>query len=236
MRVRLRTAFKASIGYKYGDNTPGRRYLEIADPNQYPEADWRDEMTALPAHELGHVIGLHHEHQRAEAAQHVRIQCSAVVGYAQAWARLNQYPNNPRFRADESMVDRMRRVCTVLDLAAVYFHKMLDLVPGGEAYGNDPNLYTHKSYDDAFDCKSIMLYGLDGAAARSDFNDKSTWTLTNTEDKWPNRREGFRDIVFWGGSDRYVNKAISAWYRYRVAQLYPRVAHSWVSTTRPQAQ
>ena len=39
-----------------------------------------DDVTRNMVHELGHTIGLGHEHQRADAGEYVTLNCPALAG------------------------------------------------------------------------------------------------------------------------------------------------------------
>ncbi|KAL1793683.1 hypothetical protein ACET3X_008665 [Alternaria dauci] len=72
---------QASIGYKATENTPGRHWLVMT----------YDAMTRNPefavAHELGHVFGLLHEHQRPDRDYYVGYNCRNVFGFKETLAR-----------------------------------------------------------------------------------------------------------------------------------------------------
>lgn len=223
VRLKLGPGFQATIGYLYGDDTPGRHFLEVrlAPDLGGVNANWQDAVIMWTAHEIGHVLGFHHEHQRADAGQYIKVQCSAVKGYKDAWENLLTHPNHPRFLPAETLEDRMGRVCTEVDLAAAYFPTLINYLPGGQANGLPPDVY-EQDVTGPFDHKSIMLYDSRSAAEDFDLNDKKTWSLIHTQPMWPEMAPGLRYLVVQGGSDEYSLKSVSLWDIYRVAQLYPK--------------
>lgn len=56
---------------------PNRMYIGHFDPDPNK---WASVLT----HEIGHVFGFHHEHQRSNRDRHVRFQCEKLPGYEQA--------------------------------------------------------------------------------------------------------------------------------------------------------
>ncbi|KAF2429096.1 hypothetical protein EJ08DRAFT_698676 [Tothia fuscella] len=59
------------------------RNLEGLQLTKSKGATW-DIYCATLAHELGHIMGLVHEHQRPDALSHIRFDCQALLGYAAA--------------------------------------------------------------------------------------------------------------------------------------------------------
>lgn len=63
------------------NGVPGRHNLMISGHT----TDHNRDFTA--AHELGHIFGLNHEHERYNRDQHVHYNCRNVLGFAEAWGR-----------------------------------------------------------------------------------------------------------------------------------------------------
>jgi hypothetical protein len=72
---------QAWTGYIANDNTPGRHILERGNGPPGVDNDW------VQAHELGHVLGLHHEHQRLDRNNYISYNPENVVGYEDAVRR-----------------------------------------------------------------------------------------------------------------------------------------------------
>ena len=93
---------RSTVGYKATDNTPGRHWMVFS----------HDAMIRNPehvaAHELGHVFGLLHEHQRADRDFYINYNCRNVIGFDGALAKA---------RADGYTEDQL---CTQLGVAQMY--------------------------------------------------------------------------------------------------------------------
>ncbi|KAF2427124.1 hypothetical protein EJ08DRAFT_681096 [Tothia fuscella] len=100
-------------------------------------------------HELGHVMGLHHEHQRHDAAAHVKFNCPEVRGYAEAKKIILE---KRRLPADSDYFDKMQ--CTDVDEASAPDDRM-----------TFREFYNYKTVGN-FDWKSVMLYTSKSGASR----------------------------------------------------------------------
>lgn len=101
----------------------------------------------------GHVIGLLHEHQRPDARQSLRYDCSALVGYAEAERVVSTLvpAQQPEFRPFMPLEDNMRMVCTQPALARKYFPLALSYMP------RDDHSPTYQA-SPQFDIDSLMLF------------------------------------------------------------------------------
>ncbi|KAF1849685.1 uncharacterized protein K460DRAFT_349848 [Cucurbitaria berberidis CBS 394.84] len=62
------------------DARPDRHVLRIGSPEGLPS----DLLTWVAIHEMGHVLGLTHEHQRKDRDKYVHFECANLLGYAEA--------------------------------------------------------------------------------------------------------------------------------------------------------
>jgi len=165
------------------------------------------------AHEPGYVFGLDHEHQRSDATDEVIINCAALAGFAIARANVAQAVH-PEFMINESGDDRMKKVCTRPDLAAIYVPTLLSLPPferEGDFHPGyrSPLIYMEESHGPLFDHKSIMMYGSAHFAESYNLDNRSTWTLISRYDRYPEWGPRYAGIVAEGGNTNVRDASIS---------------------------
>lgn len=75
----------STLGYTYASPTRGRHYIQFCSlrPGELGPAQM-DEAIKVMMHELGHVMGLLHEHQRPDARSYLGYDCKNLVGYKAA--------------------------------------------------------------------------------------------------------------------------------------------------------
>ncbi|KAF2430649.1 hypothetical protein EJ08DRAFT_714282 [Tothia fuscella] len=79
-----------------------------------------DHSLAIPmmVHELGHVLGLFHEHQRTDARQYTEIYCWNLGGAAQAWAIFMEYPLEDEGGRMPNIEDAEKYLCNDFKVAS----------------------------------------------------------------------------------------------------------------------
>ncbi len=129
---RLSTTMGVQIGRDYYGNSPNTLTF---DETHVGSLGFKNNFLNM-AHELGHSMGLHHEHQRADAPEHVRFHCENLEDY------------DERKKAGYNM----DRLCTNRREAEGAKFLAFDFIAIRPA---DDRM----TQDDPYDPKSIMHYG-----------------------------------------------------------------------------
>ncbi|KAI4670566.1 uncharacterized protein J4E79_000849 [Alternaria viburni] len=122
-------------------------HLGLSFKQKYPPDYW---ITTV-AHELGHLFGFWHEHQREDRNDYVHFDCSKLRGYAAAKAKV-----------DAAKEHTMEQVCADYRLAlqydfpAVQDYDTIDHIAPLREGGIELPLYINSDLE--FDDESIMLY------------------------------------------------------------------------------
>jgi hypothetical protein len=148
----------ASLGFIPGswNNDGGRHFISVASDfvDKYP---WADQRSAIFAHEIGHVMGLLHEHQREDRDRYVYFNCSNIADYARVKAQVEH---------EGSFT--MAQVCSQWYLGAMYnfMSTQFTTEPRWDRYHKDGEKHMWWSHNSAqYDFQSIMHYSSSAAAA-----------------------------------------------------------------------
>ncbi|ORX97360.1 hypothetical protein BCR34DRAFT_607322 [Clohesyomyces aquaticus] len=137
VRVHANDRAKAvsTVGYIEDDGaeTGGRHEMRL-DPHTAVEGAW------VFAHELGHVLGLLHEHQRVDRENYVNFKCANVQGFHET--QTVSFEQNPSEDANS--------ICTNYSVAQRYGFDAMQYIPEDNHFQTDAS--------PTFDFNSIMLY------------------------------------------------------------------------------
>ncbi|KAK4549987.1 hypothetical protein LTR36_002954 [Oleoguttula mirabilis] len=186
-------AAATSVGYAYDKlDRPYRHYIDFCvdlDDLDKDDAFYIASMT----HELGHSIGLLHEHQRPDRDRYITFNCANIAGYDEAKATIDKTTTAP-FSPDMSLEAKLNLICTNFDAGYDYLPGVLDFIRG-DRIGFPWSTYVADA--DPPDLTSIMIYSSYQGSRDSD------------------------DDAAWGGQYNDAAKAPSTKDASRVAALYP---------------
>ncbi|KAK4569798.1 hypothetical protein LTR86_002767 [Recurvomyces mirabilis] len=197
----------AEVGYT---NAVPLQNTVAFDHNFENSLQWSDtsklqvEINAM-THELGHVAGLLHEHQRPDAALYVEVKCRRFKGYNDAEEKAREEIREGVFEPGSTLADRMKKICTTWKAAQHYMPMLHDWVPGV------PNTqFRWTSMSQSYDYGSIM--GYDSLSEPNASKDSAAIL----------RKDGVNNgIIYAGGHKDPRFAAVSVMDVMRIAQLYP---------------
>ncbi|KAK4548926.1 hypothetical protein LTR36_008699 [Oleoguttula mirabilis] len=200
---------QATIGYQYYSGKAGRHRLFFGHWNTEWAGDEgrRFAVIATLMHELGHVIGLRHEHQRSDRDQYLDFNCQNLVGYTEATEKLMDDPKMV-FPKGMTYSERVKELCHTYDATEAYLPVALHFARDDEmgmAEGNG-----RSAYSIPYDYDSIMNYGsFMGSIGEADGTHPVLVRKDNGEPLW------------LGGSADPAQLQLSRGDVARIAQLYP---------------
>ncbi|TKA78433.1 hypothetical protein B0A55_03064 [Friedmanniomyces simplex] len=158
----------STIGYEYTSQEAGGHNLNVFDFDPKNSEDWASSVLEI-AHELGHVLGLAHEHQRPDRDNSVIFTCGNLSGYELAEADVEVVLDNTpapipecrvpgAFKSTAQCMDDV--VCQNEEYADLHFPQVIDWLKGSAS--SDYGDFTTSQY---WDSLSIMNYGSYGGAA-----------------------------------------------------------------------
>ncbi|KAK5119449.1 hypothetical protein LTR85_007549 [Meristemomyces frigidus] len=204
---------KSTTGYLYGSSdTRGRHTLEFCHLKPGDEDATGAVAVQAMMHELGHVMGLAHEHQRKDRGNVLRFVCSNIEGYDEAVTKALA-DEEVLFDDDLDDKDRTSLICGDATFAQHYFPAALSFIRGDFMQTpTDDNRWQYYGASPTLDTESIMIYNSDLGAKKPGTDNYKDWVMY---------QKGSRKPV-WTGGDRDPTKcAPSAGDIERVKQLYP---------------
>ncbi|KAK4505332.1 hypothetical protein PRZ48_003295 [Zasmidium cellare] len=204
----------ATLGYQFipeGRPTlPFRHRLRFCGYLADNEHRTKESAVRQMMHELGHVIGLAHEHQRPDRDEHIKFMCKRLWGYDEALEAAMKDEQGMMYDSEDESDDeetRVLKICNYPYYAKAYFPQALDYIRGDRFRGDEEEqIWKNRQFSDKFDFDSIMIY--------------SSSDLAKEEEKRPMVRRSDRSDFYMGGSPDDDKVSISAGDIARVAQLY----------------
>ncbi|RDI86378.1 hypothetical protein Vi05172_g3419 [Venturia inaequalis] len=126
----------SSLGYN-PTIIPAELGLDDWNYLDFDELSWADEHNKptektirAMVHELGHTLGLFHEHQRKDAAQYVTLYCEAIDNYHDVAAWLNSFPfEHPYQKGHEVTMDDVCNDYVIAQMILVAAKGKMDIHP-----------------------------------------------------------------------------------------------------------
>ncbi|OQO04361.1 hypothetical protein B0A48_10972 [Cryoendolithus antarcticus] len=202
----------ATTGYDYAGKQRGRHLLTFCHLIPGDDAT-HDKAVKAMTHELGHVMGLNHEHQRPDRDTYLTFHCENLDGYTKAMADV-KIDEHALFDDDMKDDARMRVVCADDAAAGVYLPSALSFLRPQDVRSK-PQRRKWKAYQNSqkFDYDSIMIYdSFSGSPAGTNLDDHKKWVLA--------KKDG--SAVVQGGDVDAAKAKVSEGDVKAVARLYPK--------------
>jgi hypothetical protein len=168
----------ATTGYDYDSDDRGRHRLDFCHYD--PDDRKGTEAPAVQAmmHELGHAIGLQHEHVRNDRNEFLDFRCENLEGYEEA-KRLVEIDEQAHFEDDDELEDRLRLACADDDIASDYLPAAVAFVRAKDhRLATEKRKWKYYKRSGPFDFDSIMIYNSFANSPGSvDGMDPKNWVL-----------------------------------------------------------
>ena len=97
---------QSTVGYNYGSDAKGRHTLEFCHLKPGDEVETGPTAVQAMMHELGHVMGLQHEHQRPDRGKVLTFVCKNLDDYEQA-VKNADFDAHAHFPDDMDLADKI---------------------------------------------------------------------------------------------------------------------------------
>jgi hypothetical protein len=109
-------------------------------------------------HELGHAIGLQHEHARNDRNDFLDSRCENLESYEEA-KRLVQLDERAHFEDEDELEDRLRLACAEDDITSDYLPAVVAFVRAKDhRLATEKRKWKYYKRSGPFDFDSIMIY------------------------------------------------------------------------------